>query len=48
METVIGEDENAAVVGFEVVDLFAEDEEPEVFADEFDGVEGGCGAGFVG
>jgi hypothetical protein len=36
------------VVGFEVVDLFAEEERPEVFADEFDGVQRALGAGFVG
>jgi hypothetical protein len=36
------------VVGFEVVDLFAEEEWPEVFADEFDAVEGGERAGTGG
>lgn len=35
------------MVGLEVVDLFAEDEHPKVFAEEFDGVEGICEAGAV-
>lgn len=35
------------MVGLEVVDLFAEDEHPKVFAEEFDGVEGICAAGAV-
>ena len=43
-ESVVGEDVDAAVVGFEVVDLLAEEEGPEVFAEEFYAVEGGGGA----
>jgi hypothetical protein len=35
------------VVGFQIVDLFAEDEGPEVFADELYCVEGVLRAGFV-
>ena len=35
----VGEDVDAPVVRFEVVDLFAVEEGPEVFADEFDRVE---------
>lgn len=45
LEGVVGEDVDAAVVGLEVVDLLAEEEGPEVFAEEFDRVEGGGGAG---
>jgi hypothetical protein len=48
MEAVIGQDEDAAVVGLEVVDLLAEEDEPEVFAEEFDDIEGGLRAGGVG
>jgi hypothetical protein len=36
------------VVRFEVVDLFAEEQRPEVFADEFDAVEGRLRARAVG
>lgn len=39
LESGISEDKDPAVVGFEVVDLFSEYEDPEVFADEFDGFE---------
>lgn len=35
------------MVGLQVVDLFAEDELPEVFAEEFYYVEGVCEAGAV-
>ena len=35
------------MVGFQVVDLLAEDEHPEVFAEEFYGVEGVGEAGAV-
>ena len=38
-EAGVGEDVDAAVVCFEVVDGFAVEEGPEVFADEFDGVQ---------
>lgn len=34
------------MVRFQVIDLFAEENCPEVFADEFYGFEGGLGAGF--
>lgn len=44
-ESVVGEDVDAAVVGFEVVDLLAEEEGPEVFAEELDCGEGGGGTG---
>jgi len=47
MKPGIRQHEHAPVVRFEVVDLFPEDEGPEVFADEFDRVQGGGGAGFV-
>lgn len=47
LEGVIGEDVDAAVVSFEVVDLLAEEEGPEVFAEEFDAIEGGGRAGGV-
>ena len=43
-ESVVGEDVDAAVVGFEVVDLLAEEEGPEIFAEELDCGEGGGGA----
>lgn len=36
------------MVRFEVVYLFSEEQDPEIFADEFYAVEGGEGAGFVG
>lgn len=39
-ERVVRQDVDAAVVGLEVVDLFPEDEGPEVLADELYGVEG--------
>jgi hypothetical protein len=35
------------MISFEVVDLFSEEELPEVLAEEFDDVEGGSWAGFV-
>ena len=38
IESVIGKDEDSSVVGFEVVDLLAENGCPEVFAEEFDRV----------
>lgn len=44
---MVRQDEDPAVIRFQVVDLLAEDEEPEVFADEFDGVELGDWSGFV-
>lgn len=46
-EGVVGQDVDAAVVCFQVVDLLAEEEGPEVFAEEFYAVEGGGGAGGV-
>lgn len=48
LEACVGQDEDSSVVGFQVVDLFAEEKGPEVFADEFDAVEGRCWAGAVG
>ena len=36
------------MVGFQVVDLLFEEERPEVFAEEFDGVEGVGEVGAVG
>lgn len=47
MKPGIRQHEDAPVVRFEVVDLFPEDEGPEVFANEFYCVQGGGGAGFV-
>lgn len=47
LEAIISQHVDAAMVRLEVVDLLAEDEEPEVFADELDAVEWGLGAGFV-
>jgi hypothetical protein len=44
LERIVGEDVDAAVVGLEVVDLLAEEERPEIFAQELDAVEGCCGA----
>ena len=44
-EGVVCEDVDAAVVCFQVVDLLAEEEGPEVFAEEFYAVEGCGGAG---
>lgn len=46
-EGVVGEDVDSAMVCFEVVDVFAEDEGPEVFAEELDDVEGVVEAGAV-
>lgn len=46
-EGVVGEDVDSAVVCLEVVYVFAEDEGPEVFAEEFDDVEGVVEAGAV-
>lgn len=43
LERVVGEDVDAAMVGFEVVDLLAEEQHPEVFAEKLDAVERGCG-----
>jgi hypothetical protein len=48
LEALVGQHEDSAVVCLEVVDLLAEEQRPEVFADEFDVVEGGLGAGPVG
>jgi hypothetical protein len=48
LEALVRQDEDAAVVGFQVVDLLAEEQGPEVFADEFDAVEGGLRAWAVG
>lgn len=48
LKALVRQDEDAAVVGFQVVDLLAEEQGPEVFADEFDAVEGGLGAWAVG
>lgn len=39
LESGIGEDKDPTVVRFEVVDLFSEHEDPEVFAYEFDSFE---------
>lgn len=36
------------MVGLEIIDLFAEDEDPEVFADELYSVQRGGGSRFVG
>jgi hypothetical protein len=47
LEGVVGQHVNATVVGFEVIDLFAEEEGPEVFAEELYYVEGGRWAGCV-
>ena len=47
MEAVVSKDENPAMIRFEVIDLFPEDELPEVFADEFDAVEWCLRTGFV-
>lgn len=44
LEGVVGQDVDAPVVRLEVVDLLPEEEGPEVFAEEFDGVERGGGA----
>lgn len=35
------------MIRFEIIDLFAEEQRPEIFADEFYGFEGRCWAGFV-
>lgn len=48
MEAGVGQDVDSAVVGFEVVDGFAVEQGPEVFAEEFNGIKGSEGAGFVG
>lgn len=48
LKALVRQDEDAAVVCFQVVDGFAEEECPEVFADEFDAVEGGLGPRAVG
>ena len=40
LESGIGEDKDPAVVGFEVIDLLSEYENPKVFADELDSLEG--------
>ena len=48
LEALVRQDEDAAVVGFQVVDLLAEEQGPEVFADEFDAVEGCLRAWAVG
>jgi hypothetical protein len=47
LEGVVRKHVDAAVVGFEIVDLLAEEESPEVFAEEFYYVEGGRWAGCV-
>jgi hypothetical protein len=47
LESVVCQYKYPAVVRFQIVDLFAKDQLPEVFADEFDGVEVGLRAGFV-
>jgi hypothetical protein len=48
LEARVCENEDASVVRFQVIYLFAEKERPEVFADEFDAVEGRLRAGAVG
>ena len=53
LEALVRQHEDPAVVRLQVVDLFAEDGGPEVFAEEFYGVEGGdaragCGGGAGG
>ena len=48
LEALVRQDEDAAVVGFQIVDLLAEEQGPEVFADEFDAVEGCLRAWAVG
>jgi hypothetical protein len=47
LERVIREDVNASMICFQVIDLLAEKQGPEVFAEEFDGVEGGGWTGCV-
>jgi len=46
-ECVIREDVNTSMVRFEVVNLFSEDDGPEVFAAEFNDIEGLDHAGAV-
>ena len=48
LEALVCQHEDAAVVCLEVVDLLAEEQGPQIFADELDVVEGGLGAGAVG
>lgn len=47
LEACVCKDEDAAVVRFEIVDLLAEEEAPEIFADEFYCIQGGLRAGFA-
>lgn len=48
LEALVRQDKDAAVVGFQVVDLLAEEQGPEVFADELDAVKRCLGAWAVG
>lgn len=48
LEALVRQHEDSAVVRLEVVDLLAEEQGPEVFADEFDVVERGLRAWAVG
>lgn len=48
MEAIVGQHKRPTVVGFEIVDLFAKDSCPEVFADKLDTVQRGCGSWLIG
>ena len=47
LEVLVCENVDATVIGLQVIDLFAKDKSPEVFAEEFDDVESFAKARFV-